>query len=357
MKSILVLALAPGASALMAGVRPFAAPRTRLAMADQTPGMTWEEYVKQRDSGAVVGGTMDQANADMAAFIKGGGDMEFDGGDSGGGVVGDGNTDLEDQHNSASIVRGGFGAASVGAGGVNVGRGRVEGATNARVASAGANYFGRSTGLAEEKIAGITEDDRKTGRLDEVRAQQIENWFNQRAVHTANKAQGQGVVFGAQKNIERTVFNAQEALSSDVWRQGAKESEISQGDLAKHMQKLAAVPAQRLDGEEWGALEIDTSAPPTEIYEIRAGIRKTSITEIEVQNKFNTFAPYRCVFTSDSDADFTVTPHSGSMNRRSGEPVEVVVRWTPQAPKDGVTGTLVFETEDFQSVFKFVAST
>ena len=56
-------------------------------------------------------------------FIKGGGDMEFDGGDSGGGVVGDGNTDLEDQHNSPSMVRGGFGSASVSDGGSNVGHG------------------------------------------------------------------------------------------------------------------------------------------------------------------------------------------------------------------------------------------
>ena len=34
-------------------------------------------------------------------------------------------------------VRGGFGAASVGGGGVNVGRGQVVAATNARIASAG----------------------------------------------------------------------------------------------------------------------------------------------------------------------------------------------------------------------------
>ena len=49
-------------------------------------------------------------------------------------------------------VRGGFGSASVGGGGVNVGRGNVVAATNARQASAGKNYFGRSTGYAETKL-------------------------------------------------------------------------------------------------------------------------------------------------------------------------------------------------------------
>eukprot|EP00967_Tisochrysis_lutea_P000989 scaffold1287_cov32-Tisochrysis_lutea.AAC.1 len=204
--------------------------------------------MRARQSGSLVGGTLDEAREGMEEFIKGGGDMEFDGGDSGGGVVGDGNTDLEDQHNSASIVRGGFGSASVGDGGFNVGRGRVEGATNARIASAGKNYFGRSTGYAQELISKITEEDRRTGKMDEVRAQQMENWYNQRAIYKSNKEQGQGVVYGAQKNIERSNFNAQEALSSDVWRNGAQDNEISQRDLATHLQKLASLPAQRLDG-------------------------------------------------------------------------------------------------------------
>ena len=52
-------------------------------------------------------------------------DQEFDGGDSGGGVVGDGNTDLEDQHNSATLgaLRGGI--SDVGTSGLEVGRGNV----------------------------------------------------------------------------------------------------------------------------------------------------------------------------------------------------------------------------------------
>ena len=120
-------------------------------------------------------------------------DQEFDGGDSGGGVVGDGNTDLEDQHNSATLgaLRGGI--DDVTGATLAVGRGNVrtlddadynklndadefgenvESGRSARSAAAGANYFGRSTGLADKLINEISEDDLKTGRMDKVRAQQ-----------------------------------------------------------------------------------------------------------------------------------------------------------------------------------------
>merc|ERR1719359_2002138 len=129
-------------------------------------------------------------------------DQEFDGGDSGGGAVGDGNMDLEDQHNSPTLgaLRGGIAdfteaTRAVGRGNVMT-NDNVEGATEARTASAGANYFGRSTGLAEKIIENMNDEDIRNHKVDRVRAQQKENWFNQRAIHANNRAQGQGVVFG-----------------------------------------------------------------------------------------------------------------------------------------------------------------
>ena len=53
-------------------------------------------------------------------------------------------------------VRGGFGSASVGGGGVNVGRGNVVAATNARQASAGKNYFGLTLTLARTLTLTLT---------------------------------------------------------------------------------------------------------------------------------------------------------------------------------------------------------
>lgn len=72
---------------------------------------------------------------------------------------------------------------------------------------------------------------------------------------------------------------------------------------------------------------------------------------------FNTYAPYQCGFTADSPPEFSVSPTEGSMNRRSGDPIEVTVRFQPKASTEGLVGTLVFETEDFKKIYKFIGST
>jgi len=319
----------------------------------------YEEYIKSR------------GEAELAAVESGyrsfkGIDQEFDGGDSGGGAVGDGNMDLEDQHNSPTLgaLRGGISEA--GSAGAAVGRGnvmtmpqfndKVQGATEARVASAGKNYFGRTTGLAEELIANMKEEDVKNFKMDKVRAQQKENWFNQRAIYEANKAQGQGVVFGEDTSMKPRSggYIAREAIDSKAYREGAKESEISQRDLAKHMQEMAVQPAERLDGQEWGPL---TAAGGDVVGTIE--MQGSSFQEIKVANLMNTFAPYRCFFTPDSDREFTVSPNAGTMNRRSGDPINLMIRFRPQEqmlarPK---MATLVFETEDFKQVWNLVGST
>jgi len=331
----------------------------------------WEKYLAQRGMADV-----EKAEAEYRTFK--GIDQEFDGGDSGGGVVGDGNTDLEDQHNSATLgaLRGGI-ADYTGAT-LNVGRGNVktldddysalnEGdefgdasssrqATNARTAAAGKNYFGRSTGLADKLMDSITDDDVKTGKMDAVRAQQKENWFNQRAIHASNRAQGQGVVFGdtTEGKPREGGYVARDAQSKAT---GAKELEISQHDLANHLQNLASLPAERLDGQEWGELFITDADPITQTFEVRASPRQTSVTDIPVSNDYNTFAPYRCHLLPTSSSAFSVSPNHGSMNRRSGEPVGVVVRYSPQESGVVHEGIVVFETEDMKKIFKFIGST
>ena len=292
---------------------------------------------------------------------------------------------MEDQHNNPTLgaLRGGvadFTGATMAVGrgnvqgyvdlndkdefGDNDGESRKSGA-DARTAAAGANYFGRSTGLADKLIDKITEDDLRTGRMDCVRAQQKENWFNQRAIHEQNRAQGQGVVFGDTSMEGRPTsggYIAREAIASQAWRTGARESEISQGDLANHLSELASQEAPRLDGQEWGELHEGNSADGVraellETFSVRASPRQTHVTEIDIQNDVNTFAPYRCGFVGGSSSAFTCDPTHGTMNRRSGEPIHCVVRYTPQETGSIQEGTFVFETEDMKKVYKFVGST
>eukprot|EP00179_Madagascaria_erythrocladioides_P007208 CAMPEP_0198313584 /NCGR_PEP_ID=MMETSP1450-20131203/4554_1 /TAXON_ID=753684 ORGANISM="Madagascaria erythrocladiodes, Strain CCMP3234" /NCGR_SAMPLE_ID=MMETSP1450 /ASSEMBLY_ACC=CAM_ASM_001115 /LENGTH=342 /DNA_ID=CAMNT_0044016593 /DNA_START=143 /DNA_END=1171 /DNA_ORIENTATION=- len=289
---------------------------------------SWDDYVKQRQSGGLQGGTMDEAKAGMQSFIDGGGDMEFDGGDSGGGVVGDGNTDLEDQHNSTEMLREGFGKK----GGIsNQTGGKVETAMHSRIASAGQNYFGRSTGYAEKKIETITEQDRKMNRMDNVRAQQLENWHNQRSIHQAKQGRREGVMFGSE---EYTPFR-----------------------IDKFAQTKADMKDKRRDGEDWGELKVEPWEEPTETFELRSPVNNTEVVEIQVTNPYISYAPFRCVFTEDSHPAFVARPDRGTMERRGGAPVEIVVRFTPRELMQPSTATLIFETEDFKNIYKFVGST
>jgi len=364
------VAAAAAALVIVAGRRP---PRARVVAnasedtRDPAPAASYEDYLRSRGRGGkseYEKYTQGRGQLEMDAVDEGyrtfkGIDQEFDGGDSGGGVVGDGNVDLEDQHNSATLgaLRGGI--ADVTGATLAVGRGNVKSATESRTASAGANYFGRSTGLAEKIVGGMTDADLKAGKIDCVRAQQKENWFNQRAIHSQNKAQGQGVVFGQTDELgpSHGGFNTQSALSSDVGRTGHIETEISQADLNKHLHNLASAPAARLDGEEWSVAHFTAADDITESFQLRASPRVTNVTTIMVKNDLNTFAPFRCSFVGGSSHSFEVQPHHGTMNRRSGEAIEVVVRYTPEATGDLSEAALIFETEDMKKVYLFNGST
>ena len=77
--------------------------RARPLVAKEPSSLSFAEYLAQR-------GKADLAETEDKYRSFKGIDQEFDGGDSGGGVVGDGNMDLEDQHNSATLgaLRGGI---------------------------------------------------------------------------------------------------------------------------------------------------------------------------------------------------------------------------------------------------------
>ena len=137
----------------------------------------------------------------------------------------------------------------------------------------------------------------------------------------------------------------------------AHHNEISQRDLANHLSDLAAQPAERLDGGEWGPLAVTQSDQIEESFEVRASPRQTDVTEIAVRNDFNTFAPFRCALVPGSSSSFSVTPNHGSMNRRSGDPVDVTVRFTPQETGVVHEAYLIFETEDMKKVYHFTGST
>lgn len=112
-----------------------------------------------------------------------------------------------------------------------------------------------------------------------------------------------------------------------------------------------------VDGETWGQLQLTETDDILETFSVRSAIRQTHVTEINVRNDYNTFAPFQCDFIAGSSPAFTVTPNAGSMNRRSGEPINVVVRYSPTNVGEVSEAMLVFETEDMRKVYHFIGST
>ena len=159
--------------------------------------------------------------------------------------------------------------------------------------------------------------------------------------------------------LSQKVYIARDEIGSDKWRKGAVDGDIDQRALADHLKDLASAPAERLDGQAWGAFSASDAerANPESTFEVKTSVRGTSVTDISVKNDYNTFAPYRCGFTADSSADFSVSPDAGTMNRRSGEPIGVVVRFSPTEFGEAQMATLVFETEDMKKVWTFIGST
>ena len=142
-------------------------------------------------------------------------------------------------------------------------------------------------------------------------------------------------------------------------RNGAKEGEsLSQADLAKHLADMTTGPTARLDGEAWDEVSFDVSSDEvTQTFEMKAAMRRTAVETILVQNDYNTFAPYQCKFAPGSHPDFSHDPAEGSMNRRSGEPTEITVRFSPKDNGAERVAALVFETEDMKKVYMFIGKT
>lgn len=83
------------------------------------------------------------------------------------------------------------------------------------------------------------------------------------------------MVFGERKS-DGGPYIAREALSSKAWRTGANELEISQRDLARHLDEMREVAAPRLDGEEWGEITLD-GGELAETFEVKCTVGSTFV--------------------------------------------------------------------------------
>lgn len=80
--------------------------------------------------------------------------------------------------------------------------------------------------------------------------------------------------------------------------------------------------------------------------------------DIEVKPVCMTFEDYYAAFSKDSHPSFSVTPTTGRMDRRGGEPTLLTIKCDPQGQSGALTGDLVINLPEDNSkiCFKITAN-
>jgi len=230
--------------------------------------------------------------------------VEFDGGDGQVGVAGDGKNDLDksdfDTGELASQVTAAMNKSKM---------------RSARVA------WGTSSGYREELLE-------KNPKMDEQRAQQLENWQNQQEIKKKKQEQRQ---------IE------------DSFDQVSANAELDWRDLASFgVERTQDFCFDETFGEVKAGDEV------AEVIDFVSRTGAFVYKELPLKNPYMGFADFRAGFTTDSDGCFSVTPTEGGL--QSSTETKFIIKFKPDIIGT-FTGYLVIETEDFKKTWKLIGST
>jgi len=228
---------------------------------------------------------------------------EFDGGDGQQGVAGDGQTGLDkSDFNTGELATS-----------------RKARDMSKSVNRSAKNAWGTtSTGYAEQLI--------EEKGMDITRAQQLENWANQREIHM--KAQD--------RNAMAESFDSPDNAEVD-WRTLGKFGVERNEDT-------------NLD-EEFGAV---VAGDITGTIEFNIGTGAVQVKDLAVDNEYMGFADFRASFTPDTPGCYQLEPTEGSLQK--GNPTNFVIRFRPES-MGTFNGALVIETEDFKKTWYLIGTT
>jgi hypothetical protein len=152
--------------------------------------------------------------------------------------------------------------------------------------------------------------------MDDVRAQQLENWATQKEIAMANRFMN-----------ERSQYHQYDYIRE---HDGVHEDE-----------NPFAYPAEAGDNIHG-------------ILTMKAPVFGVAAHEILLKNPFMGYAKFRAAFVGDESSEWSVSPSDGFI--KQSEDTHFIVRYRPHSP--GVSNAhLVIETEDFKKTWKVVGST
>lgn len=250
----------------------------------------------------------------------------FDGGDGQVGVVGDGKNHMEEFDYSEAVEKRRKNAVG----------GSESKTMKAKVA------WGQTTGYADElKKRGMVEYDEYGEDKLAQRRQQLENFKGQQEVRMQKDAQ----------------------MSQLAELQGKKYQPLRHGSYLASMDsrnQVVSTAGVKVDPSLAHAFEKDEHGHDIHVVEggsFKAGeitdtIRVSAMlngrggTSIFQKNDFTTYDDFKAGFVAGSSSTISVSPTSGTLNRRSGEPQEFIIKFQPQSYEESYEATLVIETDE-----------
>jgi len=286
---------------------------------EQKEGKAYMKYEKENAGNAREG----LMATDYDDFVD---DDGFDGGDGQVGVVGDGTNAMEKFDMSGTVQTGNA-------------RSRIKGEQirGSESKKTRANVFGHTTGYAEElKEKGMSSVDEYGEDKLYQRRQQLENWRNQRELRAQQNA-------AIDEMNRMTGINYDARMSTQSYHSALnKGTQLAEDDSKWNMYK----------GEDKGEAATEAvsglaKGEITQSFDLVAQFPKPAFLQIEVHNDVMSYEDFVVGFSDDScGSDYQVTPLSGQLNRRGGDPSIISVTFVPQQPGGTRPLYIIVQTEE-----------
>lgn len=217
------------------------------------------------------------------------------------------------------------------------------------------NAWGANSGYAKAlEEAGMKSVDEESGEDKlKVRRQQFENYRNQQELQSQQRARigqleaitGDATGSGWKKGAGKSYMDA---LASGV---GVKDDETKWN---VYKPKAADVKS---DGSAWKEIQLKGTEKLTGTVMIQSSSGRTAAETIQVKNTVMSFEPFHCEILGENTDGFSVDPKTGTLNRRSGEPIPVTVTFKSKGPGDHRDVKLVIETEEDKFIYQIEGRT
>lgn len=166
----------------------------------------------------------------------------------------------------------------------------------------------------------------------QARRQQFENYRNQQELRLQKDSQMAELASLQGKTYQPVAHGAYQSTLE------TKTGSAAQSQLDKHAVGAEGLVAGEVTATLKCAARLDGRGGAT----------------FEIQNEFSQYSDFVAGFVAGSHAAFSVDPPTGTLNRRSGDPQEFVVKFQPTAYADAFDATLVVETDDAKWTYDVV---